>query len=151
MWHLYLLAPAAIRMGIRVSKMCELFLFFSLNFTAFVSAKLGRSEFMKIMQRNFFCCVWDFSDSNHSCLLMSCQYLARPLSPWYSLWVFGRSLYTRPCWRKLIAYEGNRLIKAFLDPPLFNNPIDKYGSHIFWIFLGVSTEINFFFIFLHQH
>lgn len=54
MWPLYLPAPATIRMGIRALKMCKLSLFFSLNFTAFVSAKLGRNEFMKIaMPRTF--------------------------------------------------------------------------------------------------
>lgn len=51
---MYLLAPATIRMADRAFQIsyfwnCKLFLFFTLDCTAFISAKLGKSEIRKII------------------------------------------------------------------------------------------------------
>lgn len=90
-----------------------------------------------------FFCIWNFSDSSHFCLLNSCQHIARP-----SLWVFGRSLYTlglvfaqKPL-KKAHSLPRKSVGQVFLASTTLQYPIDKYGFHISWIFLGVSTELN---------
>lgn len=91
MWPLYLPAPATIRMGIRALKLCRLSLFFSLNFTAFVSAKLGRNE--NCYAKNLFVAF----GISQTPVIPACLSVANILPDLFSpvqFLVFGRSLYT---------------------------------------------------------